>query len=263
MQSGLRHQGQDDMMQMILKEALPHPDSAIPDAITVAQCHLDDDRDMALAAAWRLLSADEATRARRFHFDRDRDRYARGRGFLRRVLGQICGRSPADLILGTGPQGKPVLQKWAALQERALHFNLSHSQGLAVLAVSDAGPVGIDIEFIDRQVDMAGLVQTCLTAAEAAVLAAVPETARAARFFAFWTAKEARMKLTGEGMSLAPRQIELDLRDGMPVGYLQPKAPAAQAVFLELGQPGAICCLALAQGPQPVITPFHSPADFS
>lgn len=250
MRSGPRHWGQDDMMQMILKEALPRPDAIKPDSITLAQCHLDDDRDVVLAAAWRLLSQEETTRGRRFHFDRDRDRYVRGRGFLRHVLGQICGCHPADLIFGSGPRGKPFLQ------EHALNFNLSHSQGLAVLAVSNAGPVGIDIEFIDRQVDMAGLAQTCLTTVEAAVLDALPEAARGARFFAFWTAKEARMKLTGEGMSLAPRQIALDLRDGLPVGYLQPKAPAAQAIFLDLGPPGVICCLALAQGAQPTLTLF-------
>jgi 4'-phosphopantetheinyl transferase len=216
--------------------------------IGVAQCHLDDDRDIGLAEAWLLLSADEITRARRFHFDRDRDRYARGRGFSRSLLGQVCGQHPAALIFRTGPQGKPFLQ------DHALHFNLSHSRDLAVLAVSGAGPLGLDVEFIDRQVDIAGLAQTCLTPREAAVLDTLPEADRAARFFAFWTAKEARMKLTGEGMLLPPRQISLDLHEGSPIGYLYPKTPGAQAILLDLGKTGPLCCLALAQGPRPIIT---------
>lgn len=62
------------------------------------------------------------------------------------------------------------------------------------------------------------------------------------------------MKLTGEGMSLPPRQIALDLRDGVPVGYLRPRTPAAQAIFPDLGHPGAICCLALAPTARPIIT---------
>lgn len=216
--------------------------------IGVAQCQLDDDRDMALPAAWQLLSADEVARARRFYFDRDRDRYVRGRGFLRSLLGQISGQDPARLTFGTGAQGKPFLQN------SNLAFNLSHSRDLAVLGISQAGPLGIDLEFIDRAADIAGLARTCLTQGEADVLAALPEVARLARFFAFWTAKEARMKLTGEGMSLPPRQIALDLRGGRPIGYLHPDVPAAQAIFLDLGRPAAICCLALAQGVVPKIT---------
>lgn len=215
--------------------------------IGVAQCHLDDDRDMALRKAWSLLSVDETARAQRFHFDRDRDRYARGRGFLRSILAQVCGQDPASLTFGIGEQGKPYLQG------SSLAFNLSHSQSLAVLATSQTGPLGIDLEFINRQVDIAGLAHSCLTAAESSVLYALPQTSRAARFFAFWTAKEARMKLTGDGMSLPPRQIELDLRDGMPVGYLYPDTPRAQAVFLDLGHPAALCCLALTQGPSPLV----------
>lgn len=218
--------------------------------IGVAQCQLDDDRDIALSEAWPLLSVDEAARARRFHFDRDRNRYARGRGFLRVMLGQVCGQDPAGLIFATGTQGKPFLQG------SPLAFNLSHSRDLAVLAVSRAGPLGVDLEFTDRQADVAGLAQSCLTPDEANVLAALPKEAQRARFFAFWTAKEARMKLTGQGLSLPPRQIALALQDGLPVGYLRPDTPAAQAVFLDLGHPAASCCLALADGPKPSIIPL-------
>lgn len=215
--------------------------------IGLAQCHLDDDSDISIDAAWQLLSVDEIARAWRFHFDRDRTRYVRGRGFLRSILGQICGLEPTALVFGTGAQGKPFLQNID------LAFNLSHSRDLAILAISGMGPVGIDIEFIDRQVDILGLAQTCLNSTEALVLDTLPEADRAARFFAFWTAKEARMKLTGEGMTLAPRQIALHLLEGHPIGYLRPETPSAQAVFLDLGDPGTICCLALAQGPLPLI----------
>lgn len=215
--------------------------------ISLAQCQLDDDRDIALTEAWRLLSADEVLRARRFRFEADQSRYVRGRGFLRIMLGQACGQPPARVVFGTGAQGKPFLQG------SDLAFNLSHSRDLAVLVISRFTPLGIDLEFIDRAADIVGLTQTCLTSAEADVLVALPEEARRARFFAFWTAKEARMKLTGEGMSLPPRRIALDLHAGHPIGYLHPDTPAAQAVFPDLGHPGAVCCLALAQGAVPVI----------
>lgn len=228
--------------------AADRADTRIAARVGVALCHLDDDRDIALVRAAASLTADETARARQFRFDRDRDRYVRGRGFVRRMLGRIRGQDPATLVFGTGAQGKPFLQG------DDLAFNLSHSRDLAVLAVSQAEPVGLDLEFIDRAADIEGLSRTCLTDPEAAVLAGLALSARRERFFAFWTAKEARMKLTGEGMSLPPRQIALDLRDGLPVGYLQPAAPAAQATFLDLpGHPAVLCCLALAKGPKPAI----------
>lgn len=233
-----------------LTEGLQSPSGTRATAIGVAQCHLDDDRDISLSEAWRLLSVDEKARARRFHFDRDRTRFVRGRGFLRTMLGKACGLEPTHLVFVTGAQGKPFLQ------DCSLAFNLSHSRDLAVLAISPSGSLGIDIEFIDRQVDISGLAETCLTQAERAVLDDLPKAARAARFFAFWTAKEARMKLTGEGMSLPPCQIALDLRGGYPVGYLYPKAPAAQALFLDLGIPAALCCLALPQGLKASLQPL-------
>ena len=218
--------------------------------IGIVQCRLDDDQDMALARAWPVLSAAEAARAERFHFDRDRHRYVRGRGFLRQMLAQKTGQGAADLVLSDGARGKP------ALQDHALWFNLTHSRDLAVLAVSDDGPIGIDLEFVDRRVDSTGLAQTCMTPDEQQVLRALAKTSQVMRFFTFWTAKEARMKLTGEGMSLPPNQIVLDLQDGHPVGYLQPTSPVAQAIFVDVGHPGAVCCLAIEQGPYPAITPL-------
>ena len=226
----------------------PLPIRSAGAAIRLAQCGLDDDRDIDLGDAWVLLSPAEDIRARRFHFDRDRNRYVRGRGFLRCQLGQATGQAAAGLVLAEGPQGKPFLQG------NAIWFNMSHSRDLAVLAISHDGPLGIDLEFVDRAVDIAGLAQSCFCPHEIETLDALSPAARPGRFFAFWTAKEACMKLTGKGMALAPRMIALDLKAGLPVGYLRPRDPAAQAVFVDLGQPAAICCLALAQGPRPAVT---------
>ena len=212
---------------------------ACPKGISLAQCRLDADYDIALAEATALLSPSETARAVRFHFDRDRNRYVRGRGFLRHTLGQALGQPAAGLDLTEGPQGKPVLAG------HDLAFNLSHSRSLAVLALSARGPIGLDVEFIDRKLDIAGLAQSCFDADEVAVLDRLPAAARQTRFFAFWTAKEARMKLTGEGMSLPPKAISLILQDGWPVGYSRPDhATPVGVVFLETGRTDILCCLA-------------------
>lgn len=219
--------------------------------VHISTCQLDDDSDVAVMGAWDVLSSEEITRAKRFRFMRDRTRYVRGRAFLRQVLGTAIGQRPASVALAQTANGKPFL-------DETLHFNLSHSDGLAVLAISACGPVGIDLEFIDRRVDISGLVRSCFTKEEEESILALPLPEQATRFFTYWTAKEARMKLTGEGMLLPPRQIVLDIRDGVPVGYIRPEHPPAQAVFIALQHPAALCCLALPQGAPPSVFSFTS-----
>ena len=165
-------------------------------------------------------------------------------GFCAACWGRSAAQDPASLIFGTGPQGKPFLQN------AHIAFNLSHSRDLAVLALSQSGPLGIDLEFIDRQVDIAGLAQSCFTPQEAAVLAALAAPEQAARFFAFWTAKEARMKLQGKECRCPHARLRLICKMGIRLDICTPETPAAQAIFLDLGQPAAICCLALPQGPR-------------
>lgn len=232
----------------------PWPIGNAAATVSLAQCRLDDDRDMELAKAWSLLAAAEGIRARRFHFDRDRNRYVRGRAFLRSQLQQATEQAAADLILCEGPNGKPFLQ------DHAVWFNLSHSRDLAVMALSQEEPLGIDVEFVDRTVDITGLAQSCFGPHENEALNALPADDHAARFFAFWTAKEAFMKLTGKGMTQAPKTIALDLVAGLPVGYLGPTDRATQACFVDIGRSGAICCLALAQGPRPRVILLKNPS---
>jgi 4'-phosphopantetheinyl transferase len=186
------------------------------------------------------LSQDERARADRFHFDRDRTRYRAARAFLRRTLGQETGREPEDLTFAYGPHGKPCLR-----DARAPWFNLSHSGGIAVLALSDTGPVGIDLEAAGRAIDPMSLARTCFTARETDVLRSLPPDGRLTRFLSFWMAKEARMKLTGEGLHLAPRSIELALTDGCPTGYLQPAAPRALLQVVPLPGNGWTCAVAM------------------
>ena len=197
---------------------------------------LGDDRAISLETATGFLSDSELTRANRFVFARDRDRYIRCRGFLRQVLADRIGAAPADLQFSETGNGKPVL-------DDGPEFNLSHSRDEAVIALSDRGPVGVDIEFIDRKLASADIARACFTDQECAILDGLDGLDWQRRFFAIWTAKEARMKLTGEGMSLAPKSITLDLEEGWPVGVLLPQRPRCTLDFIELS-PQVICCVA-------------------
>jgi 4'-phosphopantetheinyl transferase len=211
--------------------------------VEVGECRLDDDRDICLSEAGGLLDAGERERAGAFLFARDRERFVRAHGYLRRMLGAFLRLPPAEVPIVAPKDEKPFVDG------RRVDFSLSHSGGLAVLAVTEAGDVGLDVELLDWSQrfadDLEGLARSCMAVREQAALAAVDGAERVRRFMAYWTAKEARMKLTGEGLALEPQEIELQLRKGEPVGYRRPHPPQADLHFLRLRHPDAVCCLAL------------------
>jgi len=153
------------------------------------------------------LSDEEQRRAARFHFPVDRARFALCRSTLRRLLAKATGTPALDLRFGEGPHGKPFL---TGLQN-APHFNLSHTRGLALIAIARAHALGVDAEASDRALNARELAGRVFTPAEIATLEPLEGAALAERFFRYWTAKEALLKATGRGLSLDPRKLEATL----------------------------------------------------
>ena len=155
---------------------------------------------LTVAAAAALLSAAERERAARFHFAEDAHRWKRARALLRLTLSAATGIAPEALRFRTGAFGKPELEVDST---PPVHFNLSHSGDWAAIAVA-AQPVGVDIEAAKP-----------LPAAELAAFAFRPEEHAAILshaapdhcFLEYWTAKEAVMKCTGQGLTLPPDHI--------------------------------------------------------
>ena len=78
--------------------------------VAVRTCHLDDNRDVEIAAATALLDPEERARAARYVFGRDALRFVRGRAFLRRCLGADLGTDPRRLRLNSPPGVKPWVE---------------------------------------------------------------------------------------------------------------------------------------------------------
>jgi 4'-phosphopantetheinyl transferase len=128
----------------------------------------------------------------------------RGEELLRRVLARRLGVSPLELAFRRGERGKP------ALVGSELAFNLSHSGGLALIAVAERGEVGVDLEQVRplRRLDL--LEQGALTRDERGTLMrAGNERTRTRWFLRHWTAKEAVAKAFGAGLALAPQRLEV------------------------------------------------------
>ncbi len=190
------------------------PPSLVPGEVHVIAASLDE-LPSAARRAW--LSADEVARAERFHFPRDRHRFAAGRGLLRGLLGRYLGLDPAELRFVYGPRGKPGLGPEA----RDLRFNVSHSGGLALLAFVRGRHLGVDLERerpLPEAEEMAGRF---FSPRESAELRRLPGADRPRAFFRCWTRKEAFIKATGEGLSRPLDAFDVTLAPGEPARLLR------------------------------------------
>lgn len=97
----------------------------------------------------------------------------------------------SNLEMGFNAHGKPFLTK-----HPDVHFNLSHCKNGIAVAV-DFSPVGIDIESFRRS--SLSLLRKTMNPAEAEWIAASSDSVEA--FTAYWTKKEAVVKLRGTGIT--------------------------------------------------------------
>jgi 4'-phosphopantetheinyl transferase len=157
----------------------------------------------------RALSPDERSRAERFYFPRDRRRYIIAHGFLRAVLARYLGVDPGDVLVRYLPSGKPELAPERSADR--LQFNLSHSHELALCAIGRGRRLGIDVEWIRRDLAGEGIAERLFAPCEAAALRILPRSRQTEGFFARWTLKEAYLKARGVGLRVPLNQFAVTL----------------------------------------------------
>ncbi|MCH0542325.1 4'-phosphopantetheinyl transferase superfamily protein [Streptomyces sp. MUM 203J] len=159
------------------------------------------------AASLDLSPLDRNERHRAASFVRPADGllYASAHLALRRLLGAYLGIAARDVTFVREPcpccgksHGRPAV----ATPDPPLHFSLSHSSGLALVAVA-AVTVGADLEKLPRAETVA-ICSEALHPGEREELARVPETERQELFSRLWTRKEAYLKGLGTGLSRSP-----------------------------------------------------------
>jgi 4'-phosphopantetheinyl transferase len=168
---------------------------------------------------WDTLTADERQRAERYIFEKDRTHFVVARGLLRVLLGRYLRQEPQSLRFTYGPHGKPVLATDTG--GGALGFNVSHSHGLALYAVTRGREVGVDVERIRPEVAQEKIAERFFSPREVTVLRALPTPLQATAFFACWTRKEAYIKAKGEGLALPLDQFDVSLAPGEPAALLR------------------------------------------
>jgi 4'-phosphopantetheinyl transferase len=155
-----------------------------------------------------LLSADEAARAARFHFEQHRKRFVFGRAALRVLLGKILGLAPECVQFRYGSKGKPEL----ADSTCSVRFNVSNSGDLAACAFTSGCSIGVDLEQVRAIPEIQDIARRFFAGEEVAELMSLPEQERQNGFFRCWTRKEAYIKAVGDGLSVPLDSFRVTLR---------------------------------------------------
>ena len=204
--------------------ALRWPACAVPTVISAEEVHLWawplDPVVEDLSAHIEILDPAELQRMYKFHFAPDRERYAVAHANLRRILGGYLSQPAKKISFHANRFGKPEL----ADEDRSpLNFSLSHSHTIAVLAVANGQPVGVDVEDI-RPIEPE-VAQTHFSAAELSQLSGLEGDAWLTGFYRCWTRKEAILKAEGVGLNLALDSFDVGLLPNQPPELLGTRQP--------------------------------------
>lgn len=208
-----------------------------------------------LADCDRVLSDDERARALAMTLPRHRDAYVIFRAALREVLALRLERDPASIRFAYGEHGRPELAGGDDLA-----FNVSHSDGLALVAVAPgrARRLGVDIERLGRERAAHSVAARCFTAAERAAIEALPEAERHDAFLRCWTAKEAYVKALGRGLTMPLDSFEVSIDGSLRLVRGADGAPRLEVRAVE-GIPGHCGAVAADGGPWSVVRRRYQP----
>lgn len=145
----------------------------------------------------------ERHRAARLAREDIRQRYVLAHGGLRAVLSRYLRVTPDMVALECSARGKPSLTK--ELRDRSsITFNLSHAHDRALVAVSRAQEVGVDLEFVRADIEVESLSKRFFTPSEHTAIMQAGDEQRPTKFFRYWVAKEALLKAQGIGLRGLP-----------------------------------------------------------
>ncbi|MEX1118677.1 MAG: 4'-phosphopantetheinyl transferase superfamily protein [Terrimicrobiaceae bacterium] len=172
-----------------------------------------------MSADLQLLDGSERLRAERFTAISSRREFVFGRALLRRILGACLKIEPAHVPFHYGPRGKP--QIGGRFAGAGWSFNLAHSHALVVIALSWGRLVGVDLEWMGRDVDWPLVARRVFSSSEQSEVRALPEDEQRLAYFTAWTRKEAYLKATGEGLTDEISGIEVTMDPAKPAAFVR------------------------------------------
>ncbi|HEX4487947.1 MAG TPA: 4'-phosphopantetheinyl transferase superfamily protein [Terriglobales bacterium] len=200
-----------------VSSALNWPRSVVPDSIPADEVHIwawtFETINVDPSPHIGLLDSQELERMNAFYFARDRARFAMNHANVRRILGVYLHQAPEQIRFAADRFGKPEL-----VDRELLAFNLSHSRSVAVLALAQEGPVGVDVENV-RPIEPE-VATRHFSPAECAALKPLQGDEWLNGFYRCWTRKEAILKAEGIGLHRALDSFDVELRPEEPAALL-------------------------------------------
>jgi 4'-phosphopantetheinyl transferase len=209
--------------------------------------------------AVRWLQPAERARFERFRHDVDRHMFLLGRAMARRLVGAALGVEPTSWPWQEGERGRPEVGH----ADSRVSFNLAHSAGLVVCAISHEREVGVDVEHRLRPPTDPQIVRRFCSPAEIADIERCGPDNWRDQFLKYWTLKEAYLKARGLGIAVPLSDVSFTLGErAATVTFLQSLAglPTSWAFFLgEAGDEHYVAAAAAMNGgraPAFTVSPF-------
>ena len=183
-----------------------------------------------------MLSDEERRRADAYVFERDARRFVVSHAMLRLLLSHSTGIAAPDLMLRIAPGSKPTLEGETS---RPIYFSLSRSEERVLIGFASR-PLGVDIEWLGRSLDIETLAMHVLSGRERDAIGRLDRCYRREAFLRCWTQKEAYLKAIGEGLNVPPDNVEVSFVPGKEPGLkkLSGNARAAKRWFVKIVVPG-------------------------
>ena len=156
-----------------------------------------------------LLSDDETKKQQRYKFSHDRHDALITRAFVRDLLSYYADIAPSDWRFDKGEKDKPEIVN----PSLPLRFNLSHTKGLIICAVTLENDIGCDVEDTTRNNDVLSIANRFFSAIETNELFSLPEDQQHPRFFDYWTLKESYIKAWGLGLTIPLKDFSFNISD--------------------------------------------------
>jgi 4'-phosphopantetheinyl transferase len=153
------------------------------------------------------LSEEENTRSKHLRGEKNRIRWIYSRVALRTIVATLVRRAPAQIRFEYGPFGKPRLSVEAG--QRPLHFSLTRSGDLCLIATCSDHAVGIDVEQMSSQGGEDWIADQVFTPREKAMLQSLTGPQKRCVFLDLWTRKEACAKAIGMGLQASVRDLDV------------------------------------------------------
>ena len=169
--------------------------------------------------ALSLLLPDERERAARFGDPERRHQYVTTRAVVRLLVAAYVRCMPGEVLIVIDARGKPTLARHHGLQ-----VSISHCSARSLVAMARRA-VGVDIERVDRRVDIDQAMALTLTTTERCELSSIDGEERRLAYFRRWTHKESIAKGVGAGLALGFHRFAA--RAGQPVSVPSPDGTRA------------------------------------